>query len=376
VRKKPGRKGWEGRFPAFDEYGLRIYRWEYFPSEQAARKAALKWESESELQQPVLSSKKSVGWWAELWLKDGLALLEIRASTVDLYRTLAEQHVVTSRFAKIPLRDVTPYRIKVFLTELKGKGLAVSTIRTIHTVLNHIFGIAIDKRELVNNPLRDAPRPKETKKEQVRLLPEEISAILGAAKSSRFFYAIVFMVLLGLRRGEALAMHWHDVDFNGGKIHVRGTLERSRGFEEKASLKIGPPKTVNALRTITASDAVFVVLRKAKAQQAEERLRAGSLWEDEGLVFPTSYGKKCDPRNLYRAVRRASEICGVLEGRPHLFRHGAISQILEGGYLPDYKLSRTMGHSSVAITTETYGHYKPLGEKEALDRWAEDLGIA
>jgi len=47
VRKKPGRKGWEGRFPAFDEYGLRIYRWEYFPSEQAARKAALKWESES-----------------------------------------------------------------------------------------------------------------------------------------------------------------------------------------------------------------------------------------------------------------------------------------------------------------------------------------
>jgi hypothetical protein len=113
VRKKPGRKLWEVRFPAFDEHGLPVYRWEYFPSEQAARKAALKWESESELQKPVLSSKKSVGWWTELWLKDGLALLDICPSTVDLYRTQAKQHVVTSRFVKIPLRDVTP-------TESKG----------------------------------------------------------------------------------------------------------------------------------------------------------------------------------------------------------------------------------------------------------------
>ena len=86
------------------------------------------------------------------------------------------------------------------------------------------------------------------------------------------------MVLLGLRRGEAFAIHWRDVDFAGGKIHVRGTLDRLRGFEQKASLKIGPPKTVNALRTFTASNAVFVVLKRAKAKKqksASKRLRFG-----------------------------------------------------------------------------------------------------
>lgn len=118
------------------------------------------------------------------------------------------------------------------------------------------------------------------------------------------------------------------------------------------------------------------MLRKAKASQASERLRAGTKWEDEGLVFPTKFGTKCDPRNLYRAVATAVRKAGILEGSPHTFRHSVISHFLEGDYLPDHKISRTMGHSSVSITTETYGHYKSLGEDEAFDRWADDIGIA
>jgi hypothetical protein len=61
---------------------------------------------------------------------------------------------------------------------------------------------------------------------------------------------------------------------------------------------------------------------------------------------------------------------------PTLFGSCVISQFLEGDYLPDHKISRTMGHSSVSITTETYGHYKSLGEDKAFDRWADDIGIA
>lgn len=162
----------------------------------------------------------------------------------------------------------------------------------------------------------------------------------------------------------------------GDSVLVELSLARSKGFEAKAELRIGPTKTRRGKRPIEIGIAGIGLLRKTRANQASERLRAGDQWIDEGLVFPTSFGKKCDPRNVYRAVATAAKKAGLLEGSPHTFRHSVISQFLEGDYLSDHKISRTMGHSSVSITTETYGHYKSLGEDKAFDRWAKDIGIA
>lgn len=367
---------WEVRFPTFDEYGLPAWKSSYFKTEKDGLKAIAAWKYEDEHAIVVIASHRTVKSWAEEWIKDGLKLLGLRPATIDSYRTLALTHVIPSKFGRLKLKEVSPHHIKVFREELKAKGLSTSTIRTMHTVLNHLFRMAIDKNQLRDNPMTSVRRPKQDEREQRRFTADEVRRLLLAAKGSRYYSVIVFIALTGVRRGEALALAWKDVNFAKRSVQISHTLERSRGFEEKAELRRGPTKTKRGKRTIEIGAVGTEMLRKARAHQASERLRAGSQWEDEGLVFPTLYGKKCDPRNLYRAVAVAAKKAGILEGSPHTFRHSVISQFLEGDYLPDHKISRTMGHSSVSITTETYGHYKSLGEDQAFDRWAEDIGIA
>lgn len=375
-RQRQDRELWEVRFPTRDEYDLPTRKSVYFKNEDDADDAIKAWEYEQKNTTVVVASNRTLKLWVEEWITTGLKLLEIRASTVDNYRTLAQIHLAPSRFARLKLRDVSPYQVKVFIAELRDKGLSTSTIRTMHTILNHIFRMAIDKNELRHNPMASVRRPQQDATEQVRFSADEVRRLLEAAKGSRYYSVIAFIALTGVRRGEALALNWDEVSFEEGCVQINHTLERAKGFGEKSELRIGPTKTKRGKRAIEIGKSGTELLRKAKASQASERLRAGTKWEDEGLVFPTKFGTKCDPRNLYRAVATAVRKAGILEGSPHTFRHSVISHFLEGDYLPDHKISRTMGHSSVSITTETYGHYKSLGEDEAFDRWADDIGIA
>lgn len=376
LRIRRDRKLWEVRFPSFDEYGLPGWKSTYFKTELEGIRAIEAWKYEQEHTTVVIPSQRTLKLWAEEWTSEGLKLLDIRPSTIDSYRTLASLHIVPSKFARLKLKDITPHHIKVFVKELKAKRLSTSTIRTMHTILNHIFRMAIDKNQLRYNPMNAVRRPKQDEREQLRFSADEVRRLLEAARPSRYFFLIAFIALTGLRRGEALALKWDEVDFKKKSIQINHTLERSKGFEAKSELRIGPTKTRRGKRPIEIGVAGIELLRKTRANQASERLRAGDKWVDEGLVFPTSFGKKCDPRNVYRAVATAARKAGLLEGSPHTFRHSVISQFLEGDYLPDHKISRTMGHSSVSITTETYGHYKSLGEDKAFDRWAKDIGIA
>lgn len=375
-RQRTDRALWEVRFPSLNDYGHSQRKSSYFQTENAADDAIKAWEYEQKHTTVVFPSNRTLKQWTQEWVSDGLRLLGIRASTVDSYRTLAVTHLIPSNFARLQLKEVTPHQVKVFVAELRTKGLSTSTIRTMHTILNHVFRMAIDKNQLRDNPMNSIRRPKQDEREQARFTAGEIRSVLEAAKTSRYYLVIAFIALTGVRRGEALALAWDEVDFAKGSVQISHTLERSKGFEKESALRIGPTKTKRGKRAIEIGAAGTNLLRKARATQAAERLRAGNKWTDEGLVFPTSFGTKCDPRNLYRAVATAATKAGVLDGSPHTFRHSVISQFLEGDYLPDHKISRTMGHSSVSITTETYGHYKSLGEDQAFDKWAEDIGIA
>ena len=161
------------------------------------------------------------------------------------------------------------------------------------------------------NPAAVVKRPKVTAKEALFLSPAQVEGILEESQGSRYQPVFAVLANTGLRRGEALALRWGDVDLTNRRIQVRGTLSREHG-----DLVVTDTKTEKSKRVLFMTDEIAGILRGVRKRQAEERLRAGSVWQETGFVFTTETGQPCDPRNALRAFKVAAERVGRPPGGP------------------------------------------------------------
>ena len=177
-----------------------------------------------------------------------------------------------------------------------------------------------------------------------------------------------FLVHTGLRRGEALALRWMDVDLDRGTLRVRGTLARIDGV-----LVVTEPKTAKSNRFVPISVPADHLLQDVRRAQAAERAHAGSAWHETGHVFTTETGEPCDPRNALRAFKVAAAQAGIPGAGLHTLRHSAASVMLTHG-IPLKVVSEILGHSSIAITADVYGHVAPDVSREAVATLGGVLG--
>jgi integrase len=115
------------------------------------------------------------------------------------------------------------------------------------------------------------------------------------------------------------------------------------------------------------------LLRGIQDSQADERSRAGSAWRQTGFVFTTEFGEPCDPRNAFRALKVAADRAGPPNAGLHTLRHSAASVMLTHG-VPLKVVSEILGHSSIAITGDVYGHVAPDVSREAVATLGAVLG--
>ena len=124
-------------------------------------------------------------------------------------------------------------------------------------------------------------------------------------------------------------------------------------------------------RTIPLVEPMLALLQEQSEAQAEERLSAGSTWVDSGLIFANDFGGPTDPRNLLRVVKAAAEKTGLTSGL-HTLRHSAAVAMLESG-AHIKAVSDLLGHSSISITGDTYGHTSQEAARHAMDSAAAIL---
>lgn len=318
---------------------------------------------------PVKDAKATVGAWVAQWRETALAASSRKESTKELYEKLSKHHLEPEPFGAITLDRLRPSDIDRLILSLRDEKLSDATVQRIFTVLRSALADAVRDGLIARNPAAKVRRPAVRLKEARHLSTAELSALLKAADGTRYHPLLSLIAATGLRRGEALALQWPDVDLRAGTLSVRGTLGR---IDKK--LIVTEPKTAKSRRTLPLSPAVVALLKEQRKRQMNERMHAGSEWHETGHVFTTESGRPVEPRNVYRAVASAAEKAKLEGVGVHTLRHSAATAWLENG-VHLKAVSELLGHASIGITADIYGHVSDETARGAMDVLAAALGM-
>lgn len=370
VRQRPDGR-WEARMTWRDDHGVQQRRSFYGATQREARAKMRAARARVEGAKPVVDARTALADWIDEWSATTLEASSRKPATKALYRMIARVHLSPGPLGATPLAAIRPQHVDALTIRLRERGLSDSTIRTAYTVLRTVLESAVHAGLIAENMAARVKRPAVERHEARHLSAIEVRAVLAAASGSRYAPALSLIASTGLRRGEALALTWADVDLDGGELRVRATLGRVGGALERSA-----PKSANSRREVPLTAAMATLLRRQRIAQAEERLRAGSRWQERGYVFTTELGAPIEPRNLFRAFTSAVARSGV-DGEGvgiHTLRHSAATSLLEAG-VPLHVVSRILGHSSVAITGDIYGHVSDSRRREAMDALGAAMGL-
>jgi integrase len=170
-------------------------------------------------------------------------------------------------------------------------------------------------------------------------------------------------VIAGLRLGELLGLQWGDVDFHGRFVEVRRNLVAGR---------ITTPKSGRS-RRVDMSAQLAETLRTLLTSRKAETLRKG--WPQvPDWVFCNEEGGPLDGDNLrHRVFYKTLARAGLRRVRFHDLRHSFASLLLQQGESPAY-VKEQMGHSSIQVTVDIYGHLIPGANRQAVDRLDDATG--
>ena len=242
------------------------------------------------------------------------------------------------------LDTITRSDLQALVDRLLAEGQHPSTIRNSLMPLRAIFRRTIARGDLAINPTRGLELPAVRGTRDRIAAPEEASALLAALEQDRAVWATAMYA--GLRRGELRALELSDIDLDANVIRVQRSWDAIEGLIE--------PKTHAGRRTVPVPG----VLRSALVEHV------GSLDRSNGLAFCQSARVSFQPKSLSNRTGRAWERAGLQPITLHECRHTFASLMIAAG-VNAKALSTYMGHASVMITLDRYGHLMPGNEREA-----------
>lgn len=306
----------------------------------------------------------------ERWDRDILST-QVQSDARDNYMTIANCHIIP-KLGKKKVSALTVADVQ-YLTALKLRGdpekdqrpLAVSTVRRIRSVLAQALDVCLVEGSLTRNVAALTKAPKAVRTEGRTLTPIEAKRFLKALEGNRLGLLFVVMLATGLRRGEALGLHWDDVDFAKRTVGVHRQLRRIDGHLITRAVKGG-----KSGRTVYVPEQVVKLLREHRATQATQLKELGI--EGSGFIFTTGIGTPLEPRRVHREFQAVCTKAKLGKWHPHELRHSAASLMLARG-VPLQVVSEVLGHSSIRMTADVYGHILQPQRREAAKAMGSTL---
>jgi integrase len=321
---------------------------------------------------PVPDGSVTVGEYLDQWLAE-VAAKQVRAATYTGYETNVRLHIKpligSKKLAKLTARDVRQM-VEALRTKPLSRGTGIMSDRAVqyvHATLRAALEQACREELIPRNVAKLVQASVRDAKQHDPYSSEESKQLLAQAEKHRLYALWVLLVMLGMRRGEALALRWADVDLDAGTVAVLGSLQRVG-----SQLQRVPTKTRGSLRTIPLPAPCVEALRSHRARQNSDRLAAGARWVAMDLVFTTRHGTPVEPRTVNRMFRSLTDAADLRPVRVHDLRHGCVSLLLSLG-VPPRTVMQIVGHTVMEMTMERYGHVNLGDQREALNLLDQEL---
>jgi len=315
-----------------------------------------------------------------LWLETG-ENAGLERSTLDAYRQHLRLHI-EPYLGNLKLSQLSAPMVREFMDRLARGDMpegaaseprSPAMVRKVRVSLSSLLSDAQERGLVSRNVVRELRRTRHRgaerraeRREKGRLkvgvdIPtrEEIKAIVEAA-TGRWRPLMLAAIFTGLRASELRGLRWGDVDLDKRELHVRQRADRFNEF--------GRPKSESGERTVPLTPIVANTLKEWKLACPKG---------DKGLVFPTGSGNVENHSNVaHRGLAPTLIAAGITtaDGRPkyglHAFRHfyasWCINRRADGGLeLPPKVVQERLGHSSIMMTMDVYGHLFPRGDDAA-----------
>jgi integrase len=268
--------------------------------------------------------------WLDHWLNTVIDGRVGSDNTRVNYAQAVHVHIVPA-LGKTRLDKLTAEDIDRFLAAKAEAGLSRTYVARIRTLLADALRHA-ERRGFVNRnaaALSVMPRTKPSTPRR-SLSPSEARGFLKAAEGERLEALISLGMTLGLRPGELTGLLWSDLDLGAEPptLTISGSMKRNPdGSVYRGEVK----RSRSGLRTIALPPLALEAVRSHRKRQAEERLRAGEEWSDNGLMFASENGTPLDPSDLRRTFTRVAKKASVDVSFPYLLRHTAVSFLIDAG---------------------------------------------
>lgn len=276
---------------------------------------------------------------------------------------------ILTRHGDKQIQEVTALEITNHLTSAKAKGYSATVVNTIRSLYRMIFDYAVANDYAQYNPVLSVRLPKGLKRGKRVAPTDDQIKIIFANIDQPFGLFPAFLLCTGLRKSEALALTWDDVDFKNKEISVTKSIDYIVG----ANPKIKAPKTEAGFRFVPIIDLLYTPLKEAQEASTSE------------YIFPApdsnrggKGGGMMTLRGYEGAWLRYCEIVGFMgeDGKPtitaHNLRHGTATLMFELG-VDELTAQRILGHSRIEITREIYTELRAGQNKKSVNKFNKGM---
>jgi integrase len=305
----------------------------------------------------VIDDQQTVADYLEDWLQR--KVLGLKPTTMASYHRYVRQDLVPALGA-IKLEKLRPQHVDQFVRDQLNAGRGPTTLRRCVATLSSALSDAVQQRRLSDNAAKYAAIPIPPKPERTCWTPGQAVRFLQYCAEIDDPLTHLYEVIIGtgLRKGEALALHWSDVYLDERVQFVRYTLSN-----------IDNAKPVFTT-TKTSLDWVGLSTRVVDALKHQALRR--SAFANNDLVFTRTNGRPLRPEYVLNHLHELTEAIGLPRIRVHDLRHLAATLMIASG-VPFAVVSKTMRHSTLSITVNIYGHLTRHAAHQAVDAMATTL---
>lgn len=271
------------------------------------------------------------------YFKENYAKHHCKQKTYDEYCRIIDK-IIILYFGNTKLINLTKMDVESFRNSLIDKNLSNASINKYVTLLGSIIERQIENGTIFQNVAKRVKNLPNNSKESRALTKDEINKVLQKCKEIKpNFYPMLYTFIKGgLRRGEAIALMWENVNFEKNVIYIKYSEYKG---------KLVTPKSKKSYRTIQMSSSLRKVL-------IEQKLKTGN----GKFVFPNSEGGMFCGNNIYhRYIVPLVEASGIGHFKCHDLRHTYGSQLIENGISPKF-VQGQLGHASAKMTLDIYTH--------------------